>query len=72
MKYKPLGNTGLYVSELCFGAMTFNEESSAFGGIIGSSNEAGAQEMVDRAFDAGINFFDTANMYGEGSSDKRG
>lgn len=70
MKYLPLGNTGLYVSRICFGAMTFNEEGSAFGQMIGGMSQAYADRMIGTALDAGVNFFDTANMYGEGSSER--
>ncbi len=70
MKYNPLGNTGLYVSELCLGAMTFSRGEDAFGSLIGSTGDELAQQMVDRALDAGVNFFDTANGYGLGVSEE--
>ncbi|MEQ9324848.1 MAG: aldo/keto reductase, partial [Polyangiaceae bacterium] len=70
MQYLPLGTTGLYVSRICFGAMTFNEEDSAFAQMIGGSSQAAADKMIGTALDAGVNFFDTANMYGNGSSER--
>ncbi len=70
MKYKALGNTGLYVSQICLGTMTFSKEGSEFGDIMGNTGEKVAQEIVDRAFEAGINFFDTANGYSFGVSEE--
>ncbi|WP_086932704.1 aldo/keto reductase [Agarilytica rhodophyticola] len=61
MHYTNLGNSGLYVSRLCFGVMTF-------GGDVKS--EMDAKNMVDMAIDAGINFFDTANIYTDGVSEE--
>jgi aryl-alcohol dehydrogenase-like predicted oxidoreductase len=60
MEYRNLGRCGLKVSELCLGTMTFG----------GRTNEAEAQRIVDLAFDAGINFFDTANAYNDGRSEE--
>jgi len=53
MKMNPLGRTGLYVSEICLGTMTFGEQNS----------EAEGHAQMDRAVEAGVNFFDTAEMY---------
>ena len=69
MQYKTLGNTGLLVSTLCFGTMTF------FGGegfwkAIGSVDQAGADELIKASIEAGINFIDTADVYSEGESEK--
>lgn len=69
MQYLPLGNTGLYVSRVCLGTMTFGEEGDAFGDMIGATGQELADRMVGTAFDAGVNFFDTANMYGFGKSE---
>lgn len=66
MKYRRLGNTGLKVSELCLGTMTFGEKFYN----IATVNEAGANQMVARSLDAGINFFDTANVYSYGESEE--
>lgn len=66
MKYKRLGNTGLKVSEICLGTMTFG--SSYYN--IGEVGLELAMEMVKRARQAGINFFDTADVYSYGESEK--
>ena len=70
MDYLPLGNTGLYVSRLCFGAMTFVEEGQKGLGWLGNEGQDNADRMVATALDAGINFFDTANMYAKGASER--
>ena len=70
MQYLPLGNTGLYVSRICLGAMTFNEPDSLHGRVIGATGQEIADRMVGSALDAGINFFDTDNMYGDGVSEQ--
>ncbi len=66
MEYTTLGDTGLEVSRLCLGCMSF-----------GSSDwrpwvleEEASHEIIDRAIDLGINFFDTANMYSKGESER--
>lgn len=69
MKYLPLGTTGLYVSQLTLGAMTFDEPDGAFGSRIGGTGQDLATRMVDLAIDAGVNLFDTANNYGLGQSE---
>jgi aryl-alcohol dehydrogenase-like predicted oxidoreductase len=68
MKYKQLGRTGLLVSELCFGTMTF--AGKGFWEVIGQQPQEAANNLVARVLDAGINFFDTANVYSEGESEK--
>lgn len=65
MKYRFMGNTGLSVSELCFGCMTFGQ---GFYGI-GEVEQEGATALVKRALDGGINFFDTADIYSSGQSE---
>ena len=65
MKYKTLGRTGLKVSELCLGTMTFGEN---FYGIA-VVDQPSANAMVTRALEAGINFFDTADVYSYGQSE---
>lgn len=69
MKYKSLGNTGLYVSELTLGTMTFDNEGGSSAGIIGATGQALATRMVNLALEAGINHFDTANVYSSGESE---
>ena len=68
MKYRRLANTGIYVSELCLGAMTFG----GYGPFkaIGALGQAEADALVHRALDAGVNFFDTANVYSLGQSEE--
>ncbi len=65
MNYKTLGRTGLKVSELCLGTMTFGE--NFFG--IAVVDQPSANAMVARALEAGINFFDTADVYSYGQSE---
>ena len=69
MEYKTLGNTGLLVSTLCLGTMTFNG-GSGFWRTIGTVDQAGADELIKASIDAGINFIDTADVYSEGESEK--
>ncbi|HEX4181858.1 MAG TPA: aldo/keto reductase [Caulobacteraceae bacterium] len=69
MRYRQLGRTGLFVSEICLGTMTFGGE----GGIweaIGDLGQADVDALMTRALEAGINFFDTANVYAQGQSEK--
>jgi aryl-alcohol dehydrogenase-like predicted oxidoreductase len=69
MQYKTLGNTGLLVSKLCFGTMTFGDGRGLFKAI-GAVGQGGADELVKTSIDGGINFFDTADVYTEGESEK--
>ncbi|WP_186144581.1 aldo/keto reductase [Burkholderia gladioli] len=68
MKYNRLGNTGLFVSELGFGAMTFGENEGFR--ALGSLAQHEANTLVARAFEAGINLFDTADRYALGESER--
>ena len=69
MKYTTLGNTGLLVSKLCFGTMTFGDGRGLFKAI-STVGQAVADELVKTTIDGGINFFDTADNYTEGESEK--
>jgi aryl-alcohol dehydrogenase-like predicted oxidoreductase len=69
MKYATLGHTGLLVSRLCFGTMTFGDGRGMFKAI-GAVGQAGADELIKASIDGGINFFDTADVYTEGESEK--
>jgi aryl-alcohol dehydrogenase-like predicted oxidoreductase len=69
VKYTTLGNTGLLVSRLCFGTMTFGDGRGLFKALSGV-DQTGADELVKMALDSGINFFDTADNYTEGESEK--
>ena len=62
MHYRRLGRTGLKVSEVCLGTMTF-------GAADWGNNEAESDAIFNCALDAGINFFDVANSYAEGRSE---
>jgi aryl-alcohol dehydrogenase-like predicted oxidoreductase len=68
MRYNAFGQTGLYVSQLCFGAMTFGG-----GGVwqaIGSLGAKEAEALIGTALDGGINFIDTADVYSDGQSER--
>ena len=67
MEYRQLGRSGLKVSEICFGAMTFGE---GFYGIGEVSDQDGADRLVHAALDAGVTFFDTADVYSRGQSEQ--
>lgn len=69
MEYKTLGNTGLLVSNLCLGTMTFGGRNG-FWEAIGSVGQDNADEIIKTSFEAGINFFDTADVYSEGESER--
>lgn len=68
MKYKTLGDTGILVSELCFGAMTFG--GTGMWTPVGKTQQEEADKLVGMALDGGINFFDTANIYSTGISEQ--
>jgi len=59
MEYRRMGRSGLKVSAICLGTMTFGH----------GADQAEATRIVDLAFEAGVNFFDTANTYGNGESE---
>ena len=68
MRYRPLGRTGQYVSEICLGTMTFSG-GSGFWQAIGTLDQAASTALVGRSLEAGVNFIDTANVYSEGRSE---
>ena len=68
MKYTKLGSSGLEVSRICLGCMSFGEKSP--GAHDWSLDEASSRPIIERALDLGINFFDTANAYSLGSSEE--
>jgi aryl-alcohol dehydrogenase-like predicted oxidoreductase len=68
MEYRRLGHSGLFVSSLTLGTMTFGGRG-AFGKV-GSTDVAGARRHVDMCLDAGVNLFDTANIYSGGESEE--
>jgi aryl-alcohol dehydrogenase-like predicted oxidoreductase len=69
MRYKTLGNTGLLVSNICLGTMTFSG-GQGFWQKIGAVGQAGADELIRVSMEAGVNFIDTADVYSEGESEK--
>jgi aryl-alcohol dehydrogenase-like predicted oxidoreductase len=68
MRYRLLGRTGLYVSELCLGTMTYG--GKGFWEQIGTLQQAAVNEQVKAAYEAGVNFIDTANVYSLGDSER--
>jgi aryl-alcohol dehydrogenase-like predicted oxidoreductase len=69
MKMRKLGSSGLFVSEMCFGAMTFGG-SDGIWGQVGRLGQEEADAFVGAALDLGITFFDTANVYALGRSEE--
>jgi aryl-alcohol dehydrogenase-like predicted oxidoreductase len=67
MQYQQLGNTGVFVSRLCLGSMTFG--GTGIFQVIGGLPQHDVQTLVDNSIDAGVNFFDTANVYSGGESE---
>ena len=69
MRYNPLGRTGLFVSELCLGTMTFGGGEGMWRQI-GALQQANAEKLIGQAVDAGINFIDTADVYSDGLAEQ--
>ncbi|WFU02560.1 aldo/keto reductase [Rhizobium sp. CB3171] len=71
MRYNQLGNTGMFVSELCLGTMTFGEANpNSTWGAIADVDQATADKIVENSLAAGVNFIDTADVYSLGNSEK--
>ncbi|RWO41174.1 MAG: aldo/keto reductase [Mesorhizobium sp.] len=71
MRYNQLGNTGMFVSELCLGTMTFGAAGqNAQWGLIASLDQKGVNEIVAHSLAAGVNFLDTADVYSFGESER--
>src|SRR5580704_16549799 len=68
MKYRLLSDTGVFVSEICLGAMTFGGQGGLWQ-MIGGLDQKAVDVIVQRAIDAGVNFVDTANVYSAGESE---
>jgi len=68
MRYNAFGKTGLFVSELCLGTMTFG--GKGFWEVVGTLGSKEAESLVGTALDGGVNFIDTADVYSEGDSEK--
>jgi len=67
MRYNQLGNTGLFVSEICLGTMTFGGEG--FWQVVGNLDQKAVTGIVSRSLEAGVNFIDTADVYSDGRSE---
>src|SRR6202050_2382421 len=73
MEYIRLGKTGLKVSRICLGCMSYGEPATAPltpGSHAWTLNEADSQPFLKQALDLGVNFFDTANVYSRGASEE--
>jgi aryl-alcohol dehydrogenase-like predicted oxidoreductase len=70
MKYNQLGRSGLFVSEICLGTMTFGGSEAGIWKAIGALQQGEVDGIVGRALQAGVNFFDTADVYSYGESEK--
>jgi aryl-alcohol dehydrogenase-like predicted oxidoreductase len=70
MRYRQLGRSGLYVSEICLGAMTFGGGSGGIWSMIGDLDQQAVNAVVGRALQNGVNFFDTADVYSQGVSER--
>lgn len=68
MLYTQLGNTGTFVSRICFGTMTFGGAGTIYQSM-GALTQENADALVAQSLDAGVNFFDTANVYALGESE---
>jgi aryl-alcohol dehydrogenase-like predicted oxidoreductase len=68
MRYRSLGRTGIYVSQLCLGTMTFG--GKGFWEVVGKLGHSEVEGIVGASLDAGVNFIDTADVYSEGESEK--
>jgi aryl-alcohol dehydrogenase-like predicted oxidoreductase len=68
MEHRRLGKSGLKVSTMCLGAMTFGESTTFMKGVTSPDDEA--RRVLDRSLEAGIDFVDTANVYSEGRSEE--
>jgi len=69
MKFRQLADTGVFVSELCLGTMTFGGVGQIWE-VMGGLDQGAAGAIVHRALDAGINFIDTADVYAAGESER--
>ncbi len=71
MRYNQLGNTGLFVSEICLGTMTFGEaQPGSMWGAIADVDQNAADRIVERSLASGVNFIDTADVYSSGESER--
>lgn len=68
MKYNQLGSTGMFVSEICLGAMTFGGQGLFK--VVGDLDQKASTGLIARSLEAGVNFIDTADVYSQGTSEK--
>lgn len=68
MRYRKLGKTGVFVSEMCLGTMTFG--GKGFWEVVGKLGRSEVDTLVGTSLDAGVNFIDTADVYSEGESER--
>jgi aryl-alcohol dehydrogenase-like predicted oxidoreductase len=70
MRYRQLGRSGLFVSEICLGAMTFGGGSGGIWKAIGDLDQQAVNAVVSQALQSGVNFIDTADVYSNGVSER--
>jgi aryl-alcohol dehydrogenase-like predicted oxidoreductase len=70
MRYRQLGRSGLFVSEICLGAMTFGGTSGGIWSMIGDLDQQAVNTVMGKALESGVNFIDTADVYSMGVSEK--
>lgn len=70
MKYNQFGRTGLFVSEICLGAMTFGGNPTGLYLSVGSLEQEAADKIIAKSFEHGVNFIDTADVYSLGRSER--
>jgi aryl-alcohol dehydrogenase-like predicted oxidoreductase len=70
MRYRQLGRSGLFVSEICLGAMTFGGGSGGIWSMIGDLDQQATNAVIGQALESGVNFIDTADVYSMGVSEK--
>ena len=70
MEYTTLGNTGTEVSRICLGCMSFGDNTVGMTGQGWAIDEASSREIIKRALELGVNYFDTANVYSAGTSEE--
>ena len=70
MRYRQLGRSGLFVSEICLGAMTFGGGSGGIWSMIGDLDQQAVNAVMGKALESGVNFIDTADVYSQGVSER--
>src|SRR6201996_7015664 len=70
MRYRQLGRSGLFVSEICLGAMTFGGNTGGIWSMIGDLDQQAVSTIIGKALESGVNFIDTADVYSFGVSER--